>query len=87
MVGLSEEVFGRTVEYLKSRKQFGKLIGEFQALQQLEFLFNLTLNTDAKNLALEKLKAHKKSSSAESEVRMEHEPVQMMGAAEDLALG
>ena len=33
MVGLSEEVFNRTVEYLKSRKQFGKLIGEFQALQ------------------------------------------------------
>ena len=33
MVGLSEEVFGRTVEYLKQRKQFGKPIGEFQALQ------------------------------------------------------
>ena len=33
MVGLSEEVFGRTVTYLKDRKQFGKLIGEFQALQ------------------------------------------------------
>src|SRR3954447_9745807 len=33
MVGLSEEVFGRTVEYLKERKQFGKAIGEFQALQ------------------------------------------------------
>jgi alkylation response protein AidB-like acyl-CoA dehydrogenase len=33
MVGLSEEVFGRTVEYLKERKQFGKRIGEFQALQ------------------------------------------------------
>jgi len=33
MVGLSEEVFGRTVTYLKGRKQFGKLIGEFQALQ------------------------------------------------------
>ena len=33
MVGLSEEVFGRTVVYLKERKQFGKLIGEFQALQ------------------------------------------------------
>ena len=31
--GLSEEVFGRTVTYLKERKQFGKLIGEFQALQ------------------------------------------------------
>ena len=33
MVGLSEEEFGRTVNYLKERKQFGKLIGEFQALQ------------------------------------------------------
>ena len=33
MVGLSEEVFSRTVTYLKERKQFGKLIGEFQALQ------------------------------------------------------
>jgi alkylation response protein AidB-like acyl-CoA dehydrogenase len=33
MVGLSDEVFGRTVVYLKERKQFGKLIGEFQALQ------------------------------------------------------
>ena len=33
MVGLSDEVFGRTVAYLKERKQFGRLIGEFQALQ------------------------------------------------------
>jgi len=33
MVGLSEEVFSRTVNYLKERKQFGKAIGEFQALQ------------------------------------------------------
>ncbi len=33
MVGLSEEVFARTVSYLRERKQFGKAIGEFQALQ------------------------------------------------------
>ena len=33
MIGVSEEVFSRTVGYLKERKQFGKLIGEFQALQ------------------------------------------------------
>jgi alkylation response protein AidB-like acyl-CoA dehydrogenase len=33
MLGLADEVFGRTVTYLKERKQFGKLIGEFQALQ------------------------------------------------------
>jgi alkylation response protein AidB-like acyl-CoA dehydrogenase len=33
MVGVSEEVFNRTVGYLKERKQFGRLIGEFQALQ------------------------------------------------------
>jgi alkylation response protein AidB-like acyl-CoA dehydrogenase len=33
MLGLSEEVFARTVSYLEERKQFGKPIGEFQALQ------------------------------------------------------
>jgi alkylation response protein AidB-like acyl-CoA dehydrogenase len=33
MVGVSEEVFKRTVDYLRERKQFGKAIGEFQALQ------------------------------------------------------
>jgi alkylation response protein AidB-like acyl-CoA dehydrogenase len=33
IVGLSEEVFGRTVGYRKERKQFGRSIGEFQALQ------------------------------------------------------
>ena len=33
MVGLAEEVFGRTIHYLKERKQFGRAIGEFQALQ------------------------------------------------------
>jgi alkylation response protein AidB-like acyl-CoA dehydrogenase len=33
MLGAAEEAFGRTVGYLKERKQFGRYIGEFQALQ------------------------------------------------------
>ena len=33
MVGASEEAFSRTTAYLGERKQFGRLIGEFQALQ------------------------------------------------------
>ena len=33
MVGASRGGFHRTVAYLRERKQFGKLIGEFQALQ------------------------------------------------------
>jgi acyl-CoA dehydrogenase len=33
MVGVADEAFTRTVAYLKERKQFGKAIGEFQALQ------------------------------------------------------
>jgi len=33
MAGASEEAFARTTAYLRERKQFGKAIGEFQALQ------------------------------------------------------
>lgn len=33
MLGLAEESFTRTVEYLKERKQFGVFVGSFQALQ------------------------------------------------------
>jgi alkylation response protein AidB-like acyl-CoA dehydrogenase len=33
MVGLGSAAMGMTVEYLKQRKQFGRLIGEFQVLQ------------------------------------------------------
>ena len=33
LLGAGDEAFGRTVTYLKERKQFGKLIGEFQGLQ------------------------------------------------------
>lgn len=33
LLGLADEAFERTVNYLKERRQFGRLIGEFQALQ------------------------------------------------------
>jgi len=33
LLGLADEAFARTIEHLKTRKQFGRLIGEFQALQ------------------------------------------------------
>ncbi len=33
LLGLADEVFERTVNYLKERKQFGRAIGEFQGLQ------------------------------------------------------
>ena len=33
LIGLADEVFDRTVSYLKERRQFGKMIGEFQGLQ------------------------------------------------------
>ena len=33
LLGLADEVFERTLSYLKERRQFGKLIGEFQGLQ------------------------------------------------------
>jgi acyl-CoA dehydrogenase len=33
LLGIADEVFARTIAYLKERKQFGRPIGEFQALQ------------------------------------------------------
>ena len=33
LLGAGDEAFARTLAYLKERKQFGKVIGEFQALQ------------------------------------------------------
>jgi acyl-CoA dehydrogenase len=33
LLGIADEAFERTLGYLKERKQFGQLIGEFQALQ------------------------------------------------------
>ena len=38
MLGSALEAFERTLEYLKERKQFGSVIGSFQALQHLSLI-------------------------------------------------
>ena len=54
-------------------------LAEWQALQQLEYLFNLTLSVDAKNLAIEKLKSQqKKAADAEP-----FDPWRTLHAADD----
>ena len=58
-------------------------LAEWQALQQIEYLFNLTLTIDAKNIALEKLKAHKKGTSAHAEATDLSEPMNKLRSADD----
>ena len=53
----------------------------------LSSLFNLSLSTDAKHMAIEKLKAHKKTSAVEGEVDLEHQPVQNLEADIDDIVG
>lgn len=66
MVGLSEEAFTRTVTYLKERKQFGKLIGEFQALQHraAHLYTEIEITRAAVMKALQALDAHADKASA-----------------------
>jgi alkylation response protein AidB-like acyl-CoA dehydrogenase len=66
MVGLSEEVFGRTVGYLRERKQFGKLIGEFQALQHraAQLYIEIEITRAAVLKALQALDANLDSAAA-----------------------
>jgi alkylation response protein AidB-like acyl-CoA dehydrogenase len=91
MVGLSEEVFGRTVTYLKERKQFGKLIGEFQALQHraAELYIDIEISRAATLKALQALDADiekagaavavAKSKAGSTATRAVQEGVQMHG--------
>jgi alkylation response protein AidB-like acyl-CoA dehydrogenase len=66
MVGLSEEVFARTVGYLKERKQFGKLIGEFQALQHraAQLYIEIEITRAAVLKALQTLDGHFENAGA-----------------------
>ena len=58
-------------------------LAEWQALQQIEYLYNLTLATDAKNIALEKLKAHRKGTSVHAEATDLSEPMNKLQSADD----
>jgi alkylation response protein AidB-like acyl-CoA dehydrogenase len=66
LVGLSEEVFGRTVGYLKERKQFGKSIGEFQALQHraAQLYIDIEITRAAVLKALQTLDSHFEDAAA-----------------------
>jgi alkylation response protein AidB-like acyl-CoA dehydrogenase len=66
MVGVSEEVFGRTVSYLKERKQFGKAIGEFQALQHraAQLYIEIEINRAAVLKALQTLDGNFENAAA-----------------------
>lgn len=59
LLGLGEEIYVRTLTYLKERRQFGRLIGEFQALQHraAELYCDLELAQAALQQAIEALDA------------------------------
>jgi alkylation response protein AidB-like acyl-CoA dehydrogenase len=66
MVGVSEEVFNRTIGYLKERKQFGKAIGEFQALQHraAQLYIDIEITRAAVLKALQTLDSHFEEAAA-----------------------
>jgi len=59
LLGVAEAVFARTLAYLKERRQFGHLIGEFQALQHraAELYCDIELSRSAVLGALQSLDA------------------------------
>jgi hypothetical protein len=58
-------------------------LSEWQALQQIEYLFNLTLTVDAKNIALEKLNAHKKQRNVHAEATDLIDPMNTLRNVDD----
>jgi len=67
LLGVADEAFGRTVQYLKERKQFDRLIGKFQGLQHraAHLYCELEITRSAVASALAKLDADP-SSAGES---------------------
>ncbi len=68
LLGVADEAFKRTVSYLKERKQFGQLIGEFQGLQHraAKLFCDLELGRSAVIRALQSL--DEASASADASV-------------------
>ena len=56
---------------------------EWQVLQQIEYLLNLTLTIDSKNIVQERLNAHKKATSVDAEVADLSEPMNKLQSADD----
>jgi alkylation response protein AidB-like acyl-CoA dehydrogenase len=91
LLGLSLEAFERTMSYLKERKQFGELIGSFQALQhraaemyaELELASSLVIkalqaiDTDADDLSA--LASACKAKLCQVATRVTNESIQMHG--------
>lgn len=66
MLGIAEEVFARTLAYLKERKQFDRVIGEFQALQHRAAMLycDIELSRSAVLKALQAMDANAENASA-----------------------
>jgi len=102
LLGLAQEVFQRTVEYLNTRKQFGVLIGSYQGLQhraahlysELELLKSLVLKTlqalDAGSDEVPVLASLAKAKAGEVATLATNEAVQMhggVGMTDELDIG
>ncbi|MEM9396663.1 MAG: acyl-CoA dehydrogenase, partial [Pseudomonadota bacterium] len=91
LLGLSLEAFERTVEYIKERKQFGRVIGSFQGLQhraaalfaELELAKSIVLKAlqaiDAEDENLSVLASAAKAKLSEVARTASNEGVQMHG--------
>jgi alkylation response protein AidB-like acyl-CoA dehydrogenase len=91
MVGLGSAAMGMTIEYMKQRRQFGRLIGEFQALQhrsahlysELEIARAATLKAqqllDERNPEAEKMVSVAKAKAGRTSTLAVQEGVQMHG--------